>query len=118
MPKQRREIANEVARSLHETEVAIDGALSMAAGFIGMMPSARQHARFAASVGQDAITHAVQALTALTEARQAMVAAHEALANVQEQFHLGPLAFGNLTDKPAYPSGRLATNLRSVPIAA
>jgi hypothetical protein len=104
MPKHRREIAVQVAQSLHATEAAIDGAIAKAAEFVGLMPMARMEARFAASVGQDAMNQAIAAMTALAQARQAMVAAHEALAVVQDQFHLGPLNFGSLGEKPAYPN--------------
>lgn len=112
MPKHRREIAVQVAHTLHATEAAIDGAIAKAAEFVGMMPMARQEARFAASVGQNAITQAIVAMTALAKAREAMVAAHEALAEVQDQFHLGPLNFGSLGEKPAYPMAQPA--LRAV----
>ncbi len=104
MPKHRREIAIQVAQSLHATEAAIDGALAQAAQFVGMMPVARQEARFAASVGQDAINKAIAAMSALAEAREAMVAAHAALADVQDQFRLGELNFGSLGEKPEYPN--------------
>ena len=104
MPKHRREIAIQVAQSLHATEAAIDGAIAKAAEFVGIMPMARQEARFAASVGQDALNKAVFAMSALTQAREAMVAAHEALAEVQDQFRLGELNFGSLGEKPAYPN--------------
>ncbi len=103
MPKHRREIAIQVAQTLHATEAAIDGAIAKAAEFVGMMPVARQEARFAASVGQEALSKAIFAMTALAQAREAMVAAHEALAEVQDQFRLGELNFGGLVEKPAYP---------------
>jgi hypothetical protein len=103
MPKHRREVAEGVAKALYETERAIDGALSTAAGFVGVMPLARQDARLAARVGQDALDHAVQAMAALNEARRQIVAAHEALAVVQGQIGLAEVNFGGLIDKPPYP---------------
>lgn len=114
MPKHRNEIATAVAQSLHETERAIDSALSQVAEFVGIMPAARQDARFAAEVGQDALGNAVAAMAALTEARRAMIAAHASLADVQSQFRLQPQAFGNLGDKPPYPS---RAHLRTVKAA-
>ena len=66
------------------------------------MPGARQDAKFAACVGQDAMAQAVAALTALNTAREAMVKAHEALAEVRDQFNI-PMGFGGLIEKPAYP---------------
>jgi hypothetical protein len=114
MSKQRRDAATAVAQSLFATETAIDGALSKAAEFVGMMPMARQDARLSAVVGQDAMDHAVSAMSALNEARRAIVAAHKALSDVQAQIGLGPVAFGAAGDKPPYTFA-----LRSVdPIAA
>ncbi len=101
MPKHRREIAVQVARSLYASEDAIDAALTQVATFVAQMPAARQDAKFAACVGQDAMAQAVAALTALNNAREAMVRAHDALAEVRDQFHI-PMAFG-APNKPDYP---------------
>jgi hypothetical protein len=54
MAKQRKEVALQVARTLYASEDSIDGALTQVANFVAMMPSARQEAKFAACVGQDA----------------------------------------------------------------
>ena len=101
MPKHRREIAIQVARSLYASEDAIDAALTQVATFVAQMPAARQDAKFAACVGQDAMAQAVAALTALNNAREAMVKAHDALAEVRDQFGI-PMAFG-APNKPDYP---------------
>jgi hypothetical protein len=102
MPKHRKEIAIQVARSLYASEDAIDSALTQVATFVAQMPAARQDAKFAACVGQDAMAQAVAALTALNAAREAMVKAHDALAEVRDQFHI-PMGFGSYPNKPAYP---------------
>jgi hypothetical protein len=102
MPKHRREVAIHVAKSLYASEDAIDAALTQVASFVAQMPAARQDAKFAACVGQDAMAQAVAALTALNAARESMVKAHEALAEVRDQFHI-PMNFGGLIDKPPYP---------------
>jgi hypothetical protein len=107
MPKHRKEIAVQVAKSLYASEDSIDAAIAQVSRFVGEMPQARQEARFAACVGQDALSHAITAMSALATARQAMIAAHEALAQVQEQFNLGPLAFGVPINKPSYPFAQL-----------
>ena len=75
MAKHRKEIALQVARSLYASEDAIDAALSQVARFVAEMPAARQEAKFAACVGQDALAQAIAAMTALSEAREAMVIA-------------------------------------------
>lgn len=102
MPKHRREVAIQVARSLYASEDAIDAALTQVATFVAQMPAARQEAKFAACVGQDAMAQAVAALTALNNAREAMVKAHDALAEVRDQFGI-PMNFGHIGDKPSYP---------------
>ena len=102
MPKHRREVAIQVAQSLHASESAIDAALTQVATFVAQMPVARQDAKFAACVGQDAMAQAVAALTALSNAREAMVKAHDALAEVRDQFGI-PVGFGTLGGKPDYP---------------
>jgi hypothetical protein len=103
MPKHRREVAIQVAKSLYASEDAIDAALTQVASFVAHMPAARQDAKFAACVGQDAMAQAVAALTALNAARESMVKAHEALAEVRDQFGI-PMAYGVPYEKPAYPS--------------
>jgi hypothetical protein len=103
MPKHRKEVAIEVAKSLYASEDAIDAALTQVAKFVAQMPAARQEAKFAAMVGQDALAKAIAALTALSTAREAMVEAHDALAGVRDQFNI-PMGFGTLGGKPDYPS--------------
>lgn len=117
MPRHRREVAETVAAALFESETAIDSALATTAAFLGRMPQARQEARLAARVGQAAIDHASQALAALAEARRQIIAAHEALAEVQGQVGLGAVNFGGLIDKPPYPEKKFA-RLAPVPAQA
>jgi hypothetical protein len=102
MPKHRREVAIQVAKSLYASEDAIDAAVSQVAAFVAQMPAARQDAKFAAMVGQDALAKAIVALTALSTAREAMVEAHDALAGVRDQFGI-PMGFGTIDGKPPYP---------------
>lgn len=115
MSKQRKEVAVQVTRSLYASEDAIDSALTQVAKFVAQLPAARQEARFAACVGQDAIAQAISAMTALNDAREAMVKAHEALAVVRDQFNISPVAFGSHPDKPAYPN---QASLNVVPLAS
>ncbi|QMW23482.1 hypothetical protein [Sandaracinobacteroides saxicola] len=103
MSKQRKDAGFKVATALFETEKAIDGALAAAATMVGIMPAARQEARLAATIGQEAIDRAIDTVTALGEARRAIIAAHDALARVQAQVGLQEVNFGALVDKPPYP---------------
>lgn len=102
MSRTHREIAIKVTRSLYASEDTIDAALTQVAKFVGEMPVARQQLNLAASVGQDAIAEAVKAMTALNEAREAMVKAHDALAVVRDQFGLQPVGFGSDPRKPEW----------------
>ena len=104
MSKQRKEVALQVTRSLYASEDAIDAALTQVAKFVAELPAARQEAKFAACVGQDAIAQAVAAMMALSAAREAMVKAHDSLTVVRDQFGLTPVAFGSDPRKPAYPA--------------
>jgi hypothetical protein len=66
-------------------------------------------AGLSATVGQDAVDRAMEAMMALTEARRALVAAHEALYDVQRRIGLRELNFGSLGEKPAWPEKQLAS---------
>ena len=109
MPKHRNEVAVQVTRSLHATEASIDAALAQVARFVGELPAARQEAHFGACVGQAAITNAIAAMAAINQAREAMIAAHEALADVRDEFRLQPTNFGPDKNAPVMPFGRLRT---------
>jgi hypothetical protein len=102
MSKARKDAAHKVAQTLFQTEAAVDAAIASAAQFVGVMPMARQEARLSAVVGQEAIDRAVEALTALSEARRAIVAAHNALARVQGQIGLAEVNFGSLGKPPVH----------------
>lgn len=114
MPRQRKEIALQVAKSLYATEDSIDTALTQVAKFVAELPAARAEAQFAACVGQDALAQAIAALTALSQAREAMVKAHEALADVRDEFSLGPVGYGVDPNKPRREFARRAAPLQAV----
>lgn len=115
MSKQRKEVALQVTRSLYASEDAIDAALTQVAKFVAELPAARQEAKFAACVGQDALSQVISAMTALSAAREAMVKAHDSLAVVRDQFGLTPVGFGSDPRKPVHASlGELSVVPRSV----
>ncbi len=103
MLKQRRAAGEKVAKILFGAETAVDGALVEAAALVGALPVARKEAGLSATVGQEAIDRAMEAMTALTEARRALVAAHEALYDVQRRIGLREFSFGSAGEKPPYP---------------
>lgn len=113
MLKQRRLIADQVAISLFEAETAIDAALGKTATLAGVMPSMRAEAGISALVGQGAVEWASKSITALTEARRAIVEAHKELSVAQRQIGLGAVMYGD-PDKPEDPGVRA---LHAVPSA-
>jgi hypothetical protein len=113
MLKQRRLIADQVAATLFEAESAIDAALGKAAALAGVMPSMRVEAGISALVGQGAVEWASKSITALTEARRAIVEAHKELSVAQKQIGLGAVMFGE-PDKPEDPGVRALQAVPSV----
>jgi len=117
MLKQRRELATRVAESLFEAESAIDVAIRRTAHLVGLMPEVRQDAHFSALIGQDAIKQAIEAMSALGEARRGIVETHKELTIAQHQVGLGAVAIGGSDAKP--PAQQAVTrNLRPVASAA
>ena len=89
MLKQRRMIAEQVAAALFEAETAIDNALTKTAALTGAMPAMRKQVGASALIGQDALERASQAISALADARRAIVETHKELSIVQTQIGLG-----------------------------
>ncbi|HSV02292.1 MAG TPA: hypothetical protein VLI41_03720 [Phenylobacterium sp.] len=100
MLKQRRMVAEQIAGALFEAEAAIDAALSKTAHLTGVMPALRQQAGLSALVGQDALERAAQALSALAEARRAIVETHKELSTAKDQVGLGAVMTSTGGDKP------------------
>lgn len=95
MLKQRRLVADQVAASLFEAEIAIDAALAKAAALAGIMPSLRTEAGISALIGQGAVERASEAFAALASARRAICETHLELSIAQKQMGLGAVAFGD-----------------------
>jgi hypothetical protein len=96
MLKIRREAADQVAQKLFALEAAIDEALICAGELAATVPAARKHAKLSAVVGQEAVDLTGATLAALIEARQNIVAAHGAFADVHTQIGLKVYATGAL----------------------
>jgi hypothetical protein len=116
MLKQRRELATKVADSLFAAERAIDAAITRTAHLVGLMPEAREDANLSAVVGQDAIKQAIEAMSALGEARRGIVQTHRELTVAQHDIGLGAVAFGGSNPKPGDPP--LLARIRQVRPAA
>jgi hypothetical protein len=100
MSNRRLEIARQVADQLFAAEAAIDTALAQTATLAGLMPAIRADARLSALMGQGAIERAIEAISALGQARRSIVETHKQLSITQKQMGLGTVNFGGLVDKP------------------
>ena len=76
-------VAKRVATKLRSAEHSIDAALIEASELVGELLRARMEVGVAANVGDTAMAKLAAALSALSEARTSMVAAHTDLAEVQ-----------------------------------
>ncbi len=86
---QRREYGQKLATALFETEDAIDAALEKAAHLIAAMSSVRRENNLSAVLGSHAMTGVTGSVRALGEARDQIVAAHNALQVAAPQVGLG-----------------------------
>jgi len=118
MLKQRRLIADHVAASLFEAEAAIDAALGKAAALAGVMPSMRAEAGLSALIGQEAVEWTSKSITALTEARRAIVETHKELSVAQQQIGLGAVMFGYPIKPEMEAGGRVLHEVPSPAIRA
>jgi hypothetical protein len=120
MLKQRRMAAEQVAAALFEAEAAIDAALTKTATLTGIMPSLRKSAGASALIGQGALEHATQAISALADARRAIVETHKELSIAQTQIGLGAVMVGDPGEEkpPPAPELRAGRHLRTVAAAA
>jgi hypothetical protein len=107
MLKQRRLIADQVAASLFEAEAAIDAALGKAAALASVMPSLRAEAGLSALIGQGAVEWSSKSISALTEARRAIVETHRELSVAQKQMGLGAVAYGDPLKPEMEAAGRI-----------
>ena len=76
-------VAKRVATKLRGAEHSIDAALVEASEMVAELVRSRKELGLAANVGDAALAKITAAVTALSEARSSMVAAHAELADVQ-----------------------------------
>ena len=106
-------IAQTVANKLFATENAVDTAIVEATKLMGGLIEARQEMRLSAVVGDDAVSKLAVALSALTEARKAVVEAHNELAEVKLRVGIRTKLIG-VTDKGSAFLEQATTALRNV----
>ncbi len=105
------EIAKGVAARLFEAEDSIDGSLKQASRLMGTMIDARRDMRLAAVVGEDVIRRTAAVISALADAREEIVRAHDALALTRDKLGLRTTALGAL-DKPDDPGAVNGPDMR------
>ena len=98
--RERTEAAEMLAAKLFEAEATINQAITKTAELIAAMPEACVKAGLSASSGQPAVSEAVAAVAALSEARQRIGDSHSRLMALQRKIGLGHLAFGPGQEKP------------------
>jgi hypothetical protein len=100
MRQGRIEAARMLAAKLHEAEATINEAITATAELIAVMPPACVRAGLTAAYGQPAVTEAVAAVMALSDARQRIGASHGKLNAIQRQLGLETVAGGPGLEKP------------------
>ena len=105
-------VAQRVAKKLFATEAAVDGALAEAAELMSEMLRARKDVRVSMVFADDVQVKMIEAMTALSEARTAMVAVHNELNEAKLRLGIRTKMSGQ--DKPAEASVRTETTLREV----
>lgn len=92
-----------VAGDLNATEQAVDAAIAQATTLVQAMIGARTALSLSPVTGAESQAKAMEAITALSAARTALVTCHEELARDHRRLGWGTYALGVL-DKPAEPA--------------
>lgn len=92
-------VAQKVARKLFATEAALDAAMTEAAELMSEMLKARAELNLSATVGDAASAKLVEAISALGQARTAVVGAHAELDQVRVRIGVRTKGLG-FQDKP------------------
>jgi hypothetical protein len=111
------EIVNGVANELYATEQALDAAIAQASGLVQTMIASRAELSISALSGAGAQAKAMEAIAALGQAREAIVATHQELAKDHRRMGWGVYAAGPLDKpddmtRPVEVPGRPGVNLR------
>ena len=105
-------VAQHVANKLFATENAIDTAIADASALLGQLVTARQELGVSTVFADGAFIQATAALSALSQARTAMVAAHAELNDAKLRVGVRTKMVGG-SDKPPQQQSRY-TDLREV----
>ncbi|GAA0654495.1 hypothetical protein [Brevundimonas lenta] len=96
------EVIASVAGDLNATEQSVDAAIAHAATLVQAMIGARTQLSLSPVSGAEAQAKAMEAIAALSTARQAIVACHAELAKDHRRLGYGTYA-GGILDKPEEP---------------
>jgi hypothetical protein len=107
-------VAQKVARKLFATEHALDAAMTETAELIAEMLQARKDLNLSATVGDAASAKLVEALSALGQARSAVVAAHGELDQVRVRIGVRTKGLGFQDKPPAFAQLTETETLREV----
>lgn len=105
-------VAQHVANKLFASENTIDQAIADTSALVGELIKARQELGVSTVFADGAVVQATAALTALSQARTAMVAAHAELNDAKLRVGIRTKMAGT-SDKPPQQQARL-TDLREV----
>lgn len=107
------EVVAGIAGELNETERAVDQAIAHATGMVQAMIAGRTALNLSPVAAAESQARAMEAITALGVARNAVVACHEEMAKDHRRMGWGAYAIGFL-DKPPEESKPKAALLRAV----
>ena len=105
-------VAQRVAKKLFTTEAAVDGALVEAAELMSEMLKARKDVHVSMVFADEVQVKMIEAMTALSEARSAMVAVHNELN--EAKLRLGIRTKMDAESKPPEGVVHTATTMREV----
>ncbi len=92
-------VAQKLANKLFATETAVDAAMAQAMNLLAGMAEARTEAGVSATVGNEATAKVAEAIAILSQARTAIVAAHDEMADVKLRMGIRTKMIG-VFDKP------------------
>lgn len=107
------EVVKKVADKLFATEHAVDDAMVRASQFLESMVEARRDLKLSAVAGELATTRVCESIAALSEARRAVMAAHNALSNLQRKMNVeDPVEWTGKPQEGVEPEAAARPNLR------
>ena len=111
----RTEVVNEIATELYATELALDEAISHAAGMVQALIAGRNELSISAIAAATSQTKAMETLMALSTAREAIVECHAEMQKDHRRMGWGVFAAGT-RDKPIGDDGKVRLETTAQPM--